>query len=308
MSNQPQEVRIPATDGFELAATLFDPAGADARRPLVVVNSATGVRRGYYGRFAAFLGEQGCPVVTYDYRGIGDSGPANFRTSLRDWGERDFAGVVEWARARHPSRKLVVVGHSVGGQIIGLAGNNRKIGALLFVCAQSGYWRLWPSPSRYRMCVTWFAVVPALTRIFGYLPGWAGTGASLPAGVAREWARWCRREGYVVGGSDAPRREGFSRVEVPILAYSVADDSYAPRAAVERLLELYTGGAKTLRHVEPPAVGARSVGHFGFFRPRFRESLWREAVAWVLAQGTGDGGAASTPAVSDAPAATRRED
>lgn len=287
MNHQPQDVRIPATDGFELAATLFDPADAEGRSPLVVVNSATGVGRGYYRRFAAFLGEQGCPVVTYDYRGIGDSAPggrAGFRASLRDWGERDFAGVIEWARARHRSRKLVVVGHSIGGQIVGLADNNRKIGALLFVCAQSGYWRLWPSPSRYRMWLTWFALVPALTRVFGYLPGWAGTGAPLPAGVAREWARWCRREGYVVGGSDASRREGFSRVEVPILAYSVADDPYAPRAAVERLLELYTGGSKTLRHVEPRAVGTRSVGHFGFFRSRFRDSLWQEAAMWVLAQ------------------------
>jgi predicted alpha/beta hydrolase len=291
MSNQPQDIRIPATDGFELAASTFDPGGADGGRPVVVVNSATGVGRRYYSRFAAFLGEQGCPVVTYDYRGIGDSGPSKlrgFRASLRDWGERDLAGVIEWVSGRHPARKLVVVGHSVGGQIVGLAGNNRKIGALLFVSAQSGYWRLWPSPSRYRMCVIWFALVPVLTRVFGYLPGWAGTGASLPSGVAREWARWCRREGYVVGGNDA-RREGFSRLEIPILAYSVADDSYAPRAAVERLLELYQGGAKTLRHVEPPGVGARSVGHFGFFRPRFRNSLWQEAAAWVLAQGTRQG-------------------
>jgi predicted alpha/beta hydrolase len=26
----------------------------------------------------------------------------------------------------------------------------------------------------------------------------------------------------------------------------------------------------------------RSIGHFGFFRERFRDSLWREAADWLL--------------------------
>ncbi|HEV2861421.1 MAG TPA: alpha/beta fold hydrolase [Pyrinomonadaceae bacterium] len=288
MSKRAQDIRIPATDGFELAASLYEPPDATASAPLVIVNSGTGIKRGYYGSFAAFLAEQGCPVVTYDYRGIGDSGPvklSGFRAHMREWGEKDLAGVIEWASGRFPGRALAAVGHSAGGQIVGLADNNSKLGALLFVAAQSGYWRLWPSPSRYRLSLIWFVAVPVLTGVFGYLPGWAGTGASLPAGVAREWAEWCRREGYLVGGANSARRAGFSRLRVPILSYSLADDTYAPRVAVESLLELYTGGAKTLRHVEPAEVSAKTIGHFGFFKSRFRNTLWREAAEWLLSQG-----------------------
>jgi predicted alpha/beta hydrolase len=29
------------------------------------------------------------------------------------------------------------------------------------------------------------------------------------------------------------------------------------------------------------APGVKSVGHFGFFRERFRDSLWRETADWL---------------------------
>jgi predicted alpha/beta hydrolase len=35
--------------------------------------------------------------------------------------------------------------------------------------------------------------------------------------------------------------------------------------------------------VDPEAFGGRKIGHFGFFRERFRESLWREAGDWLEA-------------------------
>jgi predicted alpha/beta hydrolase len=31
-------------------------------------------------------------------------------------------------------------------------------------------------------------------------------------------------------------------------------------------------------------LGEKSIGHFGFFRERFRASLWRETVDWLERQ------------------------
>jgi len=31
----------------------------------------------------------------------------------------------------------------------------------------------------------------------------------------------------------------------------------------------------------PRELGVKSIGHFGFFRERFRDSLWREAADWL---------------------------
>jgi len=285
MDRQPRHLKIPALDGFNLAASLWEPAVPNHQASLVVINAATGIKRGYYDSFANFLSENGCHVLTYDYRGIGESRPpelSGFQAWMHEWGEQDFAGILDWTKSNFPRHHIIVIGHSAGGQIVGLAGNNQRISSLLLVAAQSGYWRLWPSPIRYGMFLIWYVVVPVLTRTFGYLPAWAGAGAALPAGVANEWAEWCRCENYLVGGKNATRRNGFSRLALPIMAYSMEDDSYAPRTSVESLLELFTSGAKTMRHIKPGDINAKSIGHFGFFRPRFKSSLWQEALQWIL--------------------------
>ena len=53
-----------------------------------------------------------------------------------------------------------------------------------------------------------------------------------------------------------------------------------PRA-VETLLTYYPRARAELRLIAPRDAGAREIGHFGFFRPTFRDTLWREARAWL---------------------------
>ncbi len=279
-------LRLPALDGFELAATLYEPAaGAGDGGPVVLINSATAVRRGYYDGYARALAAQGFSVLTWDYRGIGDSRPrslAGFRARMRQWGEVDLAGILGWIADHLRPRRLLVVGHSVGGQLVGLAANNHRIHALMMVGSQNGWWGHWPAPSRYRIALNWFVLIPLVTRVYGYLPGRFGTKEDLPAGVAREWARWGRRRAYLLESDEL--RAGFERLRLPLLAYSFTDDDFAPRPAVEGLLDLYSEADVHHRHLAPRDVGADTIGHFGFFRDRFRDSLWRDSAAWLQRQ------------------------
>lgn len=278
-------LRIPALDGFELAATLYEPAPDTAPvndRSVVLINSATAVRRGYYDGYARYLTAEGFTVLTYDYRGIGGSRPrrlAGFRARMRQWGEQDLAGVLDWIADHLRPKRLLIVGHSVGGQIVGLAANNHRVHALMMVGSQSGWWGHWPAPSRYRIALNWYVLIPAVTRVYGYLPGRFGTKEDLPAGVAREWARWGRRRTYLMESEEL--RPGFQRLRCPLLAYSFTDDVYAPRPAVEGLLDLYSEADVFHRHLSPRDVGVPAIGHFGFFRDQFRETLWRDSVAWL---------------------------
>ena len=98
--------------------------------------------------------------------------------------------------------------------------------------------------------------------------------------MAREWAAWCRRPGFLLDGHPE-RRAGFERFGRPILAWSFEDDHFAPRPAVEWLLRLYGNASVTHRHLVPATTGLGAVGHFGFFRERFRDSLWQEAADWL---------------------------
>ncbi len=176
-----RDVRFAAADGFELAATLFAPRMPRQAKPrAVIINSAMGVPRRYYAPFARFLAASGFHVLTYDYRGIGDSrvdrtneasrSSLRSRLRLRDWGEKDLVAALDWVERELGVASPLVVGHSVGGQIVGLAPNNARVRKLLLVGAQSGDWRLWPVASRARVLAFWYGVVAPVTSLLGISP------------------------------------------------------------------------------------------------------------------------------------------
>src|SRR5262245_61297245 len=92
---------ITTADGFDLAAQTF--GDATSCRAGVLLVGAMGVDQQYYAAFAEWLAGQGFFVVTFDYRGIGDSRPARFRESLRGfhadvstWATRDVPAAVDF--------------------------------------------------------------------------------------------------------------------------------------------------------------------------------------------------------------------
>jgi predicted alpha/beta hydrolase len=274
---------IPARDGFRLAATLFEPpAPAPAPDTVALIASATAVKQSFYKRFAIYLASRGMAALTFDYRGIGFSRPDSlqgFRARLHEWGTEDLAGVLDWLAARYP--RVVVVGHSIGGQLLGLAENNQCAAALLAVCAQSGDWRLWKGLRKYLLAGLWYFAMPALTFACGYFPTRKlGLGEDLPRGVAREWAKWCRSPGYLAPYLGQSLPDHFGAFPGPVLAYSCADDRLAPADAVEALLRMYSRARITRRQLDPHTLGLGPLGHFGFFRAE-NAALWPPAADWI---------------------------
>lgn len=278
------DVEVLAGDGFPLVGTVFRAvSGALARPAAVVLAPATAVHRRYYSPFARFLAVRGFDVLSFDYRGMGDSralaGEGSLSVRMSDWGALDMGAALDWASEVCPGTAPLVVGHSAGGQLVGLGRGSRPLGGVLAVAAPSGAHRHWPVPWRQLVGLYWRFAVPGLVACYGRLPGWAGVGTALPGGVAREWARWCLSPRYLLDHLDAAGRSGYSDLEAPILALSFEGDFYAPRPAVEAWLGFFPSSRRTHRHVERAERGR--VGHFGFFHERFRETLWQEAAAWL---------------------------
>lgn len=268
------EITLTAADGYRLAATSYGDRGKS-----VLVMPATGVPQGYYAKFAAWLAGRGFRVLTFDYRGIGKSlrgDVRKVRARMRDWAQLDAAAALEFLG----SGETRIVGHSFGGQALGLLPGPERIASALIVGSQSGYWRHWPPLGRAWMWPTTHFALPCAARLRGYFPGSRlGFGEDLPKGVAIEWARWCRNPTYLVG--DLGVEEQYARFSAPILAYAFSDDPFAPLRAVEALLALYPRAAAEVRKMAPRDLGVKSIGHFGFFREQFRDTLWREAAEWL---------------------------
>jgi predicted alpha/beta hydrolase len=124
--------------------------------------------------------------------------------------------------------------------------------------------------------------LPMVPRLLGHFPGSRlGFGEDLPRGVAIEWARWCRHPRYLVGALGVERE--YARLSAPMRLYAISDDAFAPPRAVDALLELYPKARGEVRRLSPRDINARRIGHFGFFREPFRDTLWREAADWLEA-------------------------
>lgn len=261
-------MELRTADGFTLHATLYDARSGRA----AIIASAMGVKRRYYDPFAQYLAQNGISALTFDYRGIGDSRPKSlrgFEATMSDWAVHDLAAAIDFVARELRPKSLLLVGHSAGGQLVGLTPNADRIDRMVFVSAQSGYWRHWPGLFAVGMGTLWYTM-PLIARVVGFFPPGLGMQA-LPRGVATQWARWGRHRHYLF--SDA-----FARLTAPILAWSFADDRYAPKAAVDDLLSRYRGAAITRRHLE-----ARGIGHFGFFRRGVAAPLWEETVQFLHA-------------------------
>lgn len=285
-------------DGAVLSAYRYPSENPQAT---VVIASAMGVPQSYYRHFAAFLVEHGYQALTFDYRGMGESGPGNAKASdarLLDWGRQDLPTALAWAREQ--GLPALMAGHSVGGQIFGLAAEDTLAGCFL-VASQHGDWRNWDGYHRWRIWFLWRYAMPLATKAFGYWPSSrVGMGEDLPPGVAMEWCGGGQCEHYLHGLMTPEEVALYDRYTGPVRLVTFDDDSFAPQRAGARLLEDYYPKAQTEHlHLAPAEVDRQSVDHFGYFRPWGRERLWplaTEFFAACLRKESPRGGPAGHPA------------
>ncbi len=278
-------VDIPCEDGTRLGGHIW-PSATSHPCGTVVINAATGVPAQYYHRYARFLTGHGFAVLTYDYRGIGLSRPDTLRgyaCRWADWGELDFAAAIDFIRTREPNAPLLVVGHSIGGFLPGLARNAGSIDRMLTVGAQYGYWGDYSAASRWRLFLKWHLAMPVLTAAFGYFPGRRlGWLEDLPAGVARDWS--LRRARMELSHPVADRDDTLNRlasVTADILALCISDDEIGTPDAVRRALNYYRNAPTKQVLLQPTDFGLERIGHFSLFHDRHAAGFWLDTVLWL---------------------------
>ena len=274
-------VTIPSRDLLPLTATIYtkDPVP----RRVAIICSATAVPQRFYRHYAHALAEAGYVAVTHDYRGIGRSRPKSlrgFQAKTSDWGLLDMAGVVDWVRSQFEPERVFIVGHSVGGQVAGLLDNSALIDGMITLSAQSGHWRLQGGEQKLIVALHVHISLPLLSTIFGYIPwSWLGSAEDLPKGAALEWSRWCRDPLYLLGDDTLPLNR-YTEFSAPVLAYSIDDDKWGTRQAVDAMMSAYPNVER--RHIEPARNELQFLGHFGYFRQTARH-LWADGIAWMNA-------------------------
>lgn len=243
---------------------------------MILVSPATGVKKRLYTKFAEYMQQHGYSVLTWDWSGIGDNLQGALKdnqTRMRDWAEQDLNSVIEYCLQHFSGKQLFLVGHSFGGQALGLVKSISAIQAICTVATQHGYWKNWPRSQQPRLAALWFGLIPGLTPLLGYFPSKKlGLGENLPKEVALQWARWGRHPQYI------NEYQGHQQMTQPILAYSIEHDFFAPQAAVHALHQQYQNCAVQYRHVTAAELNIKEIGHFGFFQQEACAPFWQEIV------------------------------
>jgi predicted alpha/beta hydrolase len=271
---------IAARDGHALSALLIAPASPTGA---LLFASGTGFPKEFYAPLARHLAQRGHAVLLFDYRGIGGSAPASLRgfdASMSDWALRDMAGALDALATRYPDLPLRWLGHSFGGQVVGVVPGIERCVRIATIAASIGRWQWQAAPRKYAAALWWHAVGPLDLARKGYATRNAiWQGKPLPAGVFRQWKRWCASPRYFaidVGGALGAGH--FERLREPIRALCFTDDWIATPRNVAALHALYERPGVRATWLSPRELGLPRIDHEGAFL-RGNAAVWPHVAA-----------------------------
>ncbi len=131
------------------------------------------------------------------------------------------------------------------------------------------------------MLTFWSVLIPTFTQLFGYFPAKKiGLFENLPKRMAYQWRRWGIRKDYMLSEFNFEDLE-FKNFKKNMLVLSFYKDVYASKASVDWLANQFVNTKVDRRHLIPEELSIPNIGHFGFFRERFKDSLWEMTHSWI---------------------------
>ena len=283
-----EEITLYCQDSTPLAATLFRPATPS--RAGVLIGPATGIKRQFYQHFATFLAQQGYTVLTFDNRGIGGSLLGQVRdsqASLQCWGEQDMPAALDYLRQACPNSQYHLVGHSAGGQLVGLMHNAHHLRSIFNYACSSGQLRNMKASYLLKAHFFMNCFIPVSNLLFGHTKSqWVGMGEPLPKMVARQWQQWCNGAGYVkTAFGKTIFNHHYDSLSIPSLWVNAIDDDIANDANVADMISVFPKLEAETLTLLPAEHDLDEIGHMKFFS-RKASHLWRHATDWLARQET----------------------
>lgn len=275
--NSVESFWISCKDGYQLAAQFYPALNSDKSYPILIC-PATGITKNFYHAFAQWLNQQGYPVLSFDFRGIGESlhGALKDSTaSINDWGIYDIPAAIETLLNRTQAEKVIIVGHSAGGQLLGIASNYHKVAKVLAIAGSTGHVKGLKGKTKVLAPVMFNVIFPVSSFVKGYgATQFIGMGENLPKNVAKQWAEFCSKPGYVMNAIGKTIFEDYhQQIQCPITSFWATDDEIATHSNVKDLLRLYPNAQTKLIELNPQQLGYKRIGHMLMFK-KSHQKIW----------------------------------
>jgi predicted alpha/beta hydrolase len=273
---------IECEDGFQLSGKLFKPKKISAA---VMIAPATGIKKEFYSAFANYLAENGFANLTFDNRGIGESIDKSINSSnasLTNWGKLDMTAVLEYLKSEFPNTDYHLIGHSAGGQLVGLMKNAKELKSMFNFASSSGSLHYTRYPFKLKSSFFLNFYIPVSNLIFGHTKSqWVGMGEPLPKNVGKEWTKWCNGKGYVKVDLDTKIKEHlYNELNFNTLWVHATDDEIANIDNVKDMIRVFPNIKSEIVSLSPEEYGFNDIGHMKFFSKK-KSKLWKIAIEWL---------------------------
>lgn len=268
---------ITCQDGYTLQGIFYPKQKASSLLP-ILLSPATGILQRFYQPFAEWLTTQGYDVLSFDFRGIGQSlhgDVAKSTATIQDWGLLDLPAAIEALSQKTGAEKIYLIGHSAGGQLLGLAHNHTKVAKVIAVAGSSGHVKGLAGKSRFLGPLMFHVIFPVSSLVKGYgATQFIGMGENLPKGVAKQWAEFCSAGGYVTSAIGKTIHKHYhDDIRTPITSIHATDDEIATEANVKDLLRTFPNTKTHYITLKPADYGHKAIGHMLMFKPKY-QNLW----------------------------------
>lgn len=281
---QKENFSTTCSDGVVLKGLLIIP---ERPKAIVQFNGGTGAKKEFYLAFLEYLAGHNYVCCLWDYRGSGESAPTDLSTctyTFSDYGLKDMPTIKNYLTARFPGLPFFLFGHSVGGQQVGFMDNLEGVKGLVGFAVSVGYLPYMPLRQRLLSNYFFYIFTPLIIALKGYVQAKRfGYMEDLPRNVVKEWRDWCSKPTYFFDkkfyGKTVPQGH-FQDYQFPVHIFWSTDDSIANK----RSIPAFWNQIKSTKGVEftrliPEEIPTKKLDHFGFFRKKFRDTLWPRAVA-----------------------------
>ncbi|ALM22075.1 alpha/beta hydrolase [Nonlabens sp. MIC269] len=265
-----------------LSGKLFKPKNISSS---VMIAPATGITKKFYSAFANYLAEKGFATLTFDNRGIGESKGNSINSSnasLTNWGKLDMTAALECLKSEIPNSEYHLIGHSAGGQLVGLMKNAKEIKSMFNFGSSSGSLEYTKYPFKLKSFFWLNFYIPLSNLIFGHTKSqWVGMGEPLPKNVGKEFTKWCNGKGYVKVDLDTKIKEHlYNELSFNTLWVHAKDDEIANYENVKDMIRVHPNIKSTILTLSPKEYGFKDIGHMKFFSKRKKE-LWDLTIKWL---------------------------
>lgn len=272
-----ENLTITCADSYSLTARFYLAKQSTHRLPILVC-PATGITQGFYHHFIEWLAQQGSDVLVFDFRGIGESlhGPLRqSKASIQDWGQLDIPAAIETLLNKTGKQQVILLGHSAGGQLLGIVPNYKKVAQVIAISGSTGHVKGLKGRTKRMAPVMFKMIFPVSSLVKGYgATKFLGMGENLPKNVAKQWAEFCSKPGYVMNAIGKTIFEDYhNEIQCPIAVYWSSDDEIATEANVKDLLRLYPKATTEMIELKPKDTGHKAIGHMLMFK-KSHQNLW----------------------------------